>query len=204
VVTIERAAVAGLLLLGGQRRRAGDVGLHPCRRLALGHQLLHGAHRLVGQRLALVAREIDLEVGGFAVRALGACRGQRVAPEVLDMLDVFGVGFQRADQVRVVAAGVVVEGLLPLQHDHHRAVGLVLLEHLADVFHRDDRGRVVGAHRHRPLLADLFELRHRDVQERGERDPDEDDRDRGGTDEPGDAVEVRTGSILFAQAAHRA
>ncbi len=51
-----------------------------------------GLHRLVGQRLALVAGDVDLHVGGLAVDALGAGRGQGVTPEVLDVLYVGGVG----------------------------------------------------------------------------------------------------------------
>ena len=45
-------------------------------------------HGLVGQRLALIAGEEHLNVGGLAVVALRSRRGQRVTPEVLDVLDM--------------------------------------------------------------------------------------------------------------------
>ena len=46
---------------------------------------------IVCQSRALVAGQIHLNVGGFAVGALGSGRSQPVAPEVLDVLDVLGV-----------------------------------------------------------------------------------------------------------------
>ena len=62
--------------------------------------LLHGLDRLVGQRLALVAGQVHLDVDGLAVVALRAGGGQRVAPEVLDVLDVLGVGLELARSAR--------------------------------------------------------------------------------------------------------
>ena len=84
--------------------------------------------------------QVDLDVGGLAVGALRAGRGQRVAPEVLDVLDVLGVGLELLDHVVVVAVRLVAERLVALQHDHRRAVGVELLEVGADVLHRDHRG----------------------------------------------------------------
>ena len=53
---------------------------------------------LVGQALALITRQIHLDVGGLAVAALRARGGQRVTPEVLDALDVLLVGLELLDQ----------------------------------------------------------------------------------------------------------
>ena len=52
----------------------------------------HGGDGLVGQRLAHVAAQIELNVRGLAVVALRPRRGQRIAPEVRDVLDVGRVG----------------------------------------------------------------------------------------------------------------
>ena len=46
--------------------------------------------RLVGQRLTHVSGEIELHVCGFAVVALRSGLGERITPEVLDVLDVLG------------------------------------------------------------------------------------------------------------------
>ena len=83
-----RALVAGDTLVGVERRSAGDVGLHPVRRRRLVDDLAHGGDGLVGHRLAHVAAQIDLHVGGLAVGALCAGCGQRITPEVRDVLDV--------------------------------------------------------------------------------------------------------------------
>ena len=49
---------------------------------------------LVGHRLALVSVKVQLNIRGLAVVALRARRRQRVAPEVLDVLDVLLVLFE--------------------------------------------------------------------------------------------------------------
>ena len=59
-------------------------------------------HGLVGQAFTLVAGQVDLDIGGLAVSALRARGGQRIAPEVLDVLDVLCVGLEFLDQARVV------------------------------------------------------------------------------------------------------
>ncbi len=66
------AAVACDVLVGGQRSGTGDVGLDALRWLHAVDDVLHGLDRLVGQRFALVAGELDLDVGGLAVVALRA------------------------------------------------------------------------------------------------------------------------------------
>ena len=69
--------------------------------------LLDRLDRLVGQRLALVAGEIHLDVGGLAVVALRTRAGQRIAPQILDVLDVFGVGIELFDDLVVVRVRLV-------------------------------------------------------------------------------------------------
>ncbi|KXW72157.1 hypothetical protein MPHL43070_15285 [Mycolicibacterium phlei DSM 43070] len=92
------------------------------------------------------------------------------------MLDV-RVGLEAVDELVVVAAGVVAERLVALEDDHRGAVGLELLEHLADALHRDDRRGLARAHRHRALLPDDLELGHGGVQDTDQDDPADDDRD---------------------------
>ena len=124
----EDALVAGVVLVGDQRRRAGDVRLDPRRRRGGVDDLADRGDRLVGQRLALIAAQVHLHVGGLAVGALRTRRRQRVAPEVRDVLDVRGVGLELVDELVVVAVRLVAERLVALQHDHRGAVGVELLE----------------------------------------------------------------------------
>ena len=132
-----QAAVAGDVGVGDQRRRAGDVGRHPGRRRHAFDCLLGGVHRLVGQRLAHVSGQIHLDIGGLAVGALRAPGGERVAPEILNVFNVFGVGVELGDDLVVVVVRIVAERLVALQDDHHRGVGPELVENLADAVHRD-------------------------------------------------------------------
>ena len=57
---------------------------------------------LVRQALALIAGQVQLNVGGLTVGALRPGGRQRIAPEVLDVLDVFLVGLRacRSDRRR--------------------------------------------------------------------------------------------------------
>ncbi|CPY45073.1 Uncharacterised protein [Mycobacteroides abscessus] len=87
--------------IGLEGGSAGDVHLE-----AVGHGLgiavfvcreflddvADGFDRFVGKRLAHVTGEVHLDVGGLAVGALCAGLGQRIAPEILYVLNVFGVG----------------------------------------------------------------------------------------------------------------
>jgi hypothetical protein len=170
------ASVAGDLLVGGQRRTSGDEHLEARRGRNPVDEFLDRFHRLVGQGLTLVAREIHLNVGGLAVVALCSCLGQRIAPEVLNVFDVGLVGFELVDELVVVAVCVVAQPLLALEHDHDRAVGLELIEVGADALHRDHRRRLIWAHRHRAHLADDLKRRHGDAQQGDESDPADDDR----------------------------
>ena len=145
-----------MVLVVGERGGAGDVGLDPRGGVVLADDVADRLHGLVGQGLALVARQVDLDVGGLAVGALRARGGQRIAPEVLDVLDVLLVGFELVDQAVVVLVRGVAQRLVALQDDHRRAVGVELLEVLTDALHRLQRRRVVGRQRHRVRLADLL------------------------------------------------
>ena len=59
-------------------------------------------HRFVALGTALITGEIELDVGGLAVAALDTGSGDQITPEVLDVLDVFGVPFELPDQIVVV------------------------------------------------------------------------------------------------------
>jgi hypothetical protein len=93
-------------------------------------------HGLVGQAFTLVAGQVDLNIGGLSVGALRTGGGQRVAPEVLDVLDVLCVGLEFLDQAGVVVVRGVAKGLVALEDDHRRAVGVELFEILTDALHR--------------------------------------------------------------------
>ena len=95
------------------------------------------------------------------------------------------VRLELVDQGVVIVVGVVAERLVAFQHDHRRAVGVEFLEVLADALHRLHRRRVLGAQRHRVCFADLFQLRHDDVQDDGERQPEQQDRHREQADRTG-------------------
>ncbi len=86
------ARVADGILIGRRRRRPRHVRLDTGGRVSAADDVANGFHRLVGDRLALVTGDVHLHVSGLAVHALGAGSGQRIAPEVLDVLNVCGVG----------------------------------------------------------------------------------------------------------------
>ena len=163
--------VARVVLVVGQRRGAGDIGLDAWWRRGVVDDVADRLHGLVRQALALVACQVDLNVGGLAVGALRSRGRQRIAPEVLDVFDVLRVGLELVDQAVVILVRGVAERLVAFQHDHRRAVGVELLEGLADALHRLQRRRVVGGQRHRMRLADLLQLRGDDVDDHDERDP---------------------------------
>ncbi len=139
-----QAAVASDVLIRCECRGSGDVSLDPTGRRYAFHDVLHGFDRLVGQGFALVTGQVHLDVGGPAVVALYARPGQRIAPHILNVLNVFGIGVELSDDLVVIGVGLVAEGTLALQHDHDRAVGLVLVEHRSHALCRDNRLRVVG------------------------------------------------------------
>ena len=170
-VTKRGAVAADLEAVGGQWRSTGDVGLDPGRCRRVGDDRADGVDRFVGQRLALIAPQIQLHQSGLAVLALRAGRGERIAPEVLDVLDVLGVLQQLLDQDVVEAVGVGAEGSIAFQDDHRVAVGIKLAEDLPDVPHRLQRRGVRRALRHRMRRSDHLQLRGKDVRQRGDGDP---------------------------------
>ena len=131
---LEGAFAAHLELVGDQGRGPGDVGPHPRWPWGVVDDVTHGVDRLVRQRLALVAGQVDLDQRRLAVGALRRCRRQRVTPVVLDVLHMRGVAGECADQPVVVAVRLRAERLVALEDDHRRTVGVELVEHLADVF----------------------------------------------------------------------
>ena len=154
-------------LVGDQRCGTGEVGLDAFRRLHVVNGAADGVDGLVGQRLALTSVEKELNVGGLAVAALRSCRGQRVSPEILDVLNVLLVLLQFADHRVIELVRVRAEWFVAFQHDHRRTVGVELVEHLADVLERLVRRRFGGAEADVVHPADLFKLRHKDIRHRG-------------------------------------
>ncbi len=88
--------------------------------------LLDGLDRFVGQRFTLVAGEVHLHVRGLAVVALRARPGQWIAPHILNVFNVFGIGVELLDDLVVEGVRLVAQRLLALQNNHDRAIGLVL------------------------------------------------------------------------------
>jgi hypothetical protein len=92
------------------------------------------------------------------------------------VLDVLGVLVEPLDQLVVVRVRFRAEGLVALEHHHRGAVGVELIEHLADALKRLQRRRIGGAQRHVLFFADHFELRHKHIRQRGDRHPEQHDR----------------------------
>ena len=193
--------VAGMLLVVHHRRRAGHKDLEPRGRRGVRDDVAYRLHRLVRQPLTLVAGEVDLDVGGQAVGALRAGRGQRVAPEILNVLNVLGVGAQRGDETGVVIVRLLAERRVALQHDHRRRVGVELAEVLPNALHRLQRGSFIGRQRHRVHRTDDFELRNLDVQHHHQGEPQNQDRHREQPDESRDGgmgPDVPVGRVVLA------
>ncbi len=73
-----------------------------------------------------------------------------------------------------VCFGGAEGGLVALDDDHCRAVGVELTEDVADACERlQRRGGIGRAERHVVLLADDFQLRHQRVAEDGDRQPEQ-------------------------------
>jgi hypothetical protein len=185
------ALVAHLELIGDLGCRTGDVSMDARWRRRLSDDVAQRIDRLQRQRLALVAGEEHLNVGSLPVRALRARGGERVAPEVLHVLDVLGVLVEPLDQFVVVAVRVGAEGLIALEHHHRGTVGVELVEHLADALKRLQRGRTGGAQRHVVFFTDLFELRHQHVRQSGDGHPEQHDRHAEPTNPLGGPVRRR-------------
>ena len=125
---LQGAVAAHLELIGDQRRGAGDIGLDARRRRRVIDDVAHRIDGLIGQRLALVAGEVQLHQCRLAVGALRAGRRQRIAPEILNVLYVLGVLGELLNQAVVVVVRVGTERLIALQDDHRRTVGVELVE----------------------------------------------------------------------------
>ncbi len=169
---------AHLELIGDQGRGAGDIGLDPGRRRCVIDDVTHRIDGLIGQRLALVAGEVQLHQCRLAVVTLRAGRRQRIAPEVLNVLYVLGVLAELFDQAVVVVVGVGTERLIALQDDHRRTVGVELAEHLADAFTGLQRRRILRAQRHVVRFGDGLQLRHENVRQHRQAQPEQRDEHR--------------------------
>ena len=170
-------------LIGDQRRRAADIGLDSSRRRGVGDDFADGGDGFVGLTAAGVAHQIRLDESGLAVAALRTRRGEWIAPEVLDVLDVFGVGPQLRDQDVGELVRLGAQRRIALENESDQAVGVVLAEHRPDPFGGDQRRRVLGALRHVVDPPDLFQRRDQGVARRGQRQPEDGDRDAELADE---------------------
>ena len=150
-------------LIGDQCRRAADIGLDPSRRRGVSDDLADGGDGFVGLTAAGIAHQIRLDESGLAVAALRTRSGEWIAPEVLDVLDVFGVGPQLCDQDVGELVRLGAEWLIAFENEGDEAVGVVLAEHLSDPFGGDQRRRVLGTLRHVVDPPDLFQRRDQGV-----------------------------------------
>ena len=128
-------------------------------------------HRFVALGAALIADQVQLHVGGFAVTALHAGGGDHVAPEVRDVLNMLLVGLELGHQGVVVPVRGVAQRFVADQNDHRDAVGGGLLELLAHPLGGDHSRRILRRHRHRVGHADLFDLGDEQIHRSGDRPP---------------------------------
>ena len=101
-------------LVGDQRTRPGDIGLDTRRCGHRVHDFADGLAGLGAQTTAHVAGQVHLDVRGLLVVALRARGGQRIAPEILDVLNVLLVLLQALDDLVVVVVGLGPQRLVAL------------------------------------------------------------------------------------------
>ncbi|SLD61819.1 Uncharacterised protein [Mycobacteroides abscessus subsp. massiliense] len=190
--------MTGHLGVGVEYGRAGDMGLDTRWGRHGVDNVAHRGHRFMAGTGALRTIEEDLHIGGPAVHTLGACRGQRIAPEVLDVLHVLVIGLELGDDVVVVLVRAVAQFVVAFQNDHRRGVRVVLLEHLADVQHPLIRLGILRTQRHRPASRHVSQRRGHRAQNDRERHPEQDDRQRENPDQMAEERAVR----LCVQIAH--
>ena len=179
---------AYLELISDQGRGAGDIGLDTRRRRCVIDDVPDRIDGLIGQRLALVAGEVQLHQCRLAVGALRAGRRQRIAPEILNVLYVLGVLGELLNQAVVVLVRVRAERLITLQDDHRRTVGIELAEHLADTFAGLQRRRILRAQRHIVRFGNGLQLRHEDIRQHRQAQPEQRNEHREPPDEVGDPL----------------
>ena len=112
----------------------------------------------------------------FPSLSLRTRRGERIPPEVVDVLNVLVVGADALHQRVVVAVRIGPERLVAFQHDHRGTVGVELLEDFANSLERLQRWRIGRAQPHVVGFADDLELRDENVRDRGEGQPYQQDR----------------------------
>ena len=92
------------------------------------------------------------------------------------------------NQAVVVVVGVGAERLITLQDDHRRTVGVELVEHLADTFTGLQRRRVLGAQRHIVRFGNGLQLRHEDIRQHRQAQPEQRNEHRVAPDEVGNSL----------------
>ncbi len=185
---LDVAALADRELVGDQSRRPAHVGLDPGWPWSGVDDLADGGDGFVGHAAAGVADQIHLDQGGFAVAALRPRRGEWVTPEVLDVLNVLGVGLHLCDQHVGERVGVGAQRLLAFEDEGDEAVGVVLAEHRPDPLGRDQRRRVLGALGDVVDPPDLFQRWDQGVARGGQRQPEDRHRDGEHADKTREAL----------------
>src|ERR1700722_714145 len=180
---------------------AADIDLEPGRRRVLGDGIPNGTHRLIRLHLADIARETQQHVRGLAVDALRPGRGDRLPPQIHDVLHMLGVLLEAAHQIVVIPMVPVVQRSVGFEHDHGQAGGIGLVELLTDVQQRPLRRRVVRDLRPREFFCDSLYLRHEGVRRDRQKPPKDDDRYRQDTNRPGDERPFRP-TLVRAMLAH--
>ena len=171
-----QARIRNVKRVRGERRRAADIDLESGRRGVLRDEVTDGVNGLIRLNLADIACKTQKYVRGLAVDALRSGAGDRLPPQIHDVLHVLCVLLQPLHQIVVVLVVSVVQRSVGFQHDHGQARGRGLVELLTDLQHRSLRRRVGRDHRPREFCCDVLDLRHKGVGRYGKKRPKHDDR----------------------------
>jgi hypothetical protein len=112
------------------------------------HDVPDGFGRFVRQGRGQPTGEVHLDICGLIIGALRGARREWIAPEILDVVHMLRIVLQLTNQPIVVLVSIVAEGLLTLQDDHRRSVGIRFPEVLTHARRRLERRRIVGTQRH--------------------------------------------------------
>ena len=140
--------VAALAQIRNERRGAGDIRLDPRRRSRPPDDVPDGFGRFVRQGRGRPTGEVHLNICGLTIGALRGARREGIRPEILDVLHMLWIVLQLTNQPIVVLVSSIAEGLLTLQDDHRRSLGIRFLEVLTHALHRLERRRILGTQRY--------------------------------------------------------